>query len=142
MVSLIFLGISPFLLLPQHSSDQEEKSILAVKQLGGRIEYEDGTPGRPVIAVFLVGCLPSADDLQKLAAFTRLRKLEIGSNKLTRDCIKELVRFKELQMLDLTATDLSDEAMEDLASIRSLKALDLTGSKFSNKGLRTISQRV
>ena len=94
----------------------EPVAIATVENLGGRIEPERPSPGRPVFRVSLSNTNVSDAQLQYLDAFPGLR------------------------LLALTNTEVTDAGIQHLKRLRNLKRISLTGTQVTNKGLRELRE--
>jgi Leucine-rich repeat (LRR) protein len=92
-----------------------------VKALGGRIEREAGE----VVAVALEGSAAADGDLGKLAAFTKLRKLDLSATEVGDLGMQPVSRLAALSDLNLNGTSVGDAGVRLLVGMRELRALSL-----------------
>src|SRR5712664_248260 len=130
---------------------KQEKAILAIKDLGGRIVVDENDPGRAVTEISIVRripeealihfeafpklhslflCFTHIDDkgLQHLRGLVSLKQLDLTGNKITDDGLRELKTLTDLEILTLSFTDVTDAGVKDLRLFPKLRFLVLMGA--------------
>ena len=103
------LGSSMFLLKPPAQSratsrDATEQTILHILQLGGDVERDEKTPGKPIVRVFFSASPVDAEGNHILRA---------GDNIL-----EHLARFHELEEVDLSGIEVTGSGLKHLVRLR------------------------
>ncbi|HEX5445711.1 MAG TPA: hypothetical protein VFW87_17925, partial [Pirellulales bacterium] len=81
------------------------------------------------VAVNLIHHDLSDDDIRRLGALRRLRRLDVSGNSLTDEAVAGLLRLNQLEELGLARTDITDAGLTRLAELPKLARLRLARSK-------------
>src|SRR5204863_24315 len=77
--------------------------------------------------------------LKELAAFKRLRLLNIGYSQVTDAGMMELAGLTQLQHLDVSGRPVTDAALNHLAGLHQLQGLRLGYTQVTNTGLKELA---
>lgn len=91
---------------PTDSGD-ESAAISEIKKLGGWVNRDDTTPGRPVMEIGLRGHLATDSALQHLKGFTQLERVQLVSARITDAGLKHLTGLTQLNNLSRIRIDAS-----------------------------------
>ncbi|MCX7427292.1 MAG: hypothetical protein NTW96_16895 [Planctomycetia bacterium] len=94
-----------------------DEAIAATEKLRGRVGYDSGSPGRPIIEVSYAFTEVTDADLVHLKGLTSLRKLELASTRVTGAGLGYLEGLSGLQWLNLSDTRVTDPGLEHLTRI-------------------------
>src|ERR1043165_3483754 len=108
-----------------YGDEAEDRAVGFVKRLGGDVG-RDASDGKPVFRVTLDDSDFADKDVKELAAFKKLRILQLAHTKLTDVGLKQLPVFEELSDLDLRKTQIADAAVKSLTALKALENLDLS----------------
>jgi hypothetical protein len=109
-----------------HSNDSEqEQAVARIKKLGGKVEVDDKSPGKPVIRVDLHGTRVTDADLVHLTALTQLQKLNLGWTQVGDAGLEHLKDLTKLQRLVLDNTKVTDAGLRQLKGLTDLEYLNL-----------------
>src|SRR5262245_30853281 len=130
MSRLILCGIASGLVLvfttPARADDDDtEKVVKRVEDLGGSVERDEGSPGKPVIGVKLTSCKATDADVAELRTFEFLTHLNLGDTLVTDAGLKKVAQLDSLTTLELGHTAITDKGLKELASLRLLTELGL-----------------
>jgi hypothetical protein len=95
-------------------NDQEE-AMAGIEALGGTVESDEGSSGKPGIRVNL-GFLPVTDaGLERLKGLARLRWLDLERTRVTDaglECLKGLTQLRRLDLWDTQVTEAGVEGLQ------------------------------
>lgn len=119
----------------------ERQAAAAVADLGGRVRTDRNDPARPVVVVDLNGVQIEDKDLQRLAAFKKLRELVAGgSPKVTDAGLAHVQGLDGLEELVLSYTRVTDAGLRDLAGMKRLRKLVLDSTAVTDAGLKELGR--
>ncbi len=144
---------------------QQAADIAAIEKLGGEVHYTyefdpKGDPTvfkepfapkwlrsilgddffRNVFEVELSKTPVTGADLEHLAAFASLRRLQVYGTQLADADLDHLKRLVQLESLDLRETKITDAGLVHLEGLINLQMVDLWGTKVTNKGVQELQQ--
>src|SRR5437660_701354 len=105
---------------PLYADNAEDAAIKAVEDLGGECTHEDKDPAKPVVHVDM-GAQAKDADLKILAAFKRLRGLDLQGSQVTDAGMKTVATLKGLQELYLGETAVMDAGVKQLGGLKALQ---------------------
>lgn len=77
-------------------------------------------------------------DLELLAAFSKLRYLNLTFTRITDDGMTLVARCRSLKRLDLAFTPITDDGLRHVGRLRGLVELKLSGTKITDDGLANL----
>ncbi len=95
----------------QRHDSERERAIARIKELGGKVEVDADSPGKPVVKVFLGDKAMKDADLQHLKGLTKLQELHLGGTKITDRGLENLKGLTDLRKLHLDRTEITDESL-------------------------------
>jgi internalin A len=124
---------------PVEGAGAEQDAIQAVKKQEGRVFFEDNQPNGRVTHVILAKDGTGDETLKDVASFTKLRKLQLSSSKITGTGLKHLAFLKDLEELELFHCPIDDAGARELAALQSLKMLNISATKITPVGLKELA---
>jgi RNA polymerase sigma factor (sigma-70 family) len=115
--------------------ERQERAVAAVRRLGGTVEVDEKSPGKPVIGISLLNTRVSDQDLELLRGLTRLRSLNLDNTPVTNAGLEHLQGLTGLHTLDLFNTRVSDAGLAHLRRLKGLRCLYLTFTGVTDAGL-------
>jgi serine/threonine protein kinase len=115
---------------------QKPTGLAALRQLGGKIEFDERDPARPVVSIILDRTPITDADLVHLQGLNRLKALNLVGTSITDAGLVYLHGLSGLQWLELTGTQVSDEGLAQLRDLTNLEWLFLNYTKITDSGLR------
>jgi Leucine Rich repeat len=141
----------------------EERALVEVEKLGGKVEAKESSPavsvefcgpgGRRVRDADLVELEP-VHNLEKLSfwccydvgdaglthlsGLTNLRELDLNATRVSDKGMKHLKTLGNLQNLNLSATRVTDEGLKDLRGLTNLEVLKLDATAVTHDGLDSL----
>ncbi len=112
----------------------EAATVAAIQKLGGKVEFDEKSPDRPVIKVYLHGTAVKDADLAVLKDLKKLQNLFLGKTKISDAGLEHLKTLPQLHTLSLNSTEVSDAGLKQLSAITTLQTLNLQESKVSVGG--------
>jgi hypothetical protein len=109
----------------QSRNSEQERAIARIEKLGGKVEVDDTSPGKPVIRVDLHGTKATDDDLKQLKALTQLQKLNLGWTEVGDAGLEQLKGLTKLQRLVFDNTKVTDAGVKHLKGLIDLEYLNL-----------------
>jgi len=109
----------------QSQNSEQERAIARIEKLGGKVEVDDKSPGKPVIKVDLHGTKVTDDDLKHLKALTQLQKLNLGWTDVGDAGLEQLKGLTELQTLVLGNTKVTDATLRQVKGLTNVDYLNL-----------------
>jgi Leucine-rich repeat (LRR) protein len=116
-------------------ADGRDGALAEISKLGGAIELDENSPGKPVVRLNLTGKLVSDIDLVHLGGLAQLRALELSQTQVTDAGLARLIGLTKLRQLDLSINVLTDAGLAHLRSLSQLRALNLRFTLISDAGL-------
>jgi hypothetical protein len=144
----------------------EARAVQVIKDLGGRVRWQDDRPRRGRVVSAFLGVAELGDaDLARLTPFwwtfpelrdldlshsaitdaslarlrgSTLRNLVLDHTGITSDGLKHLAGNTELRSLSLNGTQIGDEGLKHLAGLPRLGNLYLGGAPISDQGLQIL----
>jgi hypothetical protein len=86
VVVLAVSGITEPRALAQAGNEEQERAIAAIRELGGKVEWNDEVPGRPVVKITIVS--RSHESFKHMKVIPRLRTLIARFGNLSDDDLK------------------------------------------------------
>ena len=121
-------------------SPSEASAVAAVRQLKGKVEFDDKSPDRPVIKVYLHGTEVLDADLARLKDFKKLQNLFLGRTKISDAGLEHLKDLTQLQTLSLNSTSVTDIGLKHLVGLRALKTLNLQECQVTTSGVAELKK--
>ena len=121
------------IVLAQKGKPDQERAIAATEATGGKVERDEGAPGRPVVKLVIV--LKAGELVRHVEAFPDLRTLIVRFDSLTDANLRHLHGLTRLETLNLAFNKLTDAGMEHLEKLTSLRVLLLGGNAITDAGL-------
>src|SRR5262245_32178541 len=91
--------------------EEQQKLVAAIKELGGKVKFDEKRPGKPVV------------------------KVDLRDTKVTDDFLAQLKSLTELQFLSLDDTPVTDAGLMHVKGMKRLRWLTLSGTKVTDAGL-------
>jgi putative heme-binding domain-containing protein len=105
-------------------------AVAAVWSLGGRVEFDETDPRKPVVSVDLDFNYPHDADLAYFKGLTSLRTLKLhAAVDVTDKGLRHLSALTELRELDLSRTEITGDGLRYLQNLKKLKILRLFGNR-------------
>lgn len=125
------LGVKP----PTGSLSQAQVAGL-IERDGGRVEYDETAPGRPVVSVRLpVGPRSDTDILlQYVKGLPQLQTLSVSQTNVTDAGLREIQGLKHLEVLDLSRTNITDDGLENVKALTELRCLGINDTYITGAG--------
>ena len=137
----------------------QDLAVAGITSRGGKVEYDESSPIRPVVSVQILGCGVRDEDLVWLKSFPALRVARLGHGitdaglehlrdleylevvtfpgaRVTGPGLVYLKDLPRLQELDLENTEITDDALTHLQAMKRLRSLNLTETDISDAGLQ------
>jgi hypothetical protein len=114
---------------------EQDKAVAEIKRLGGKVEFDKTSPGKPVVLVNLARSEVPDAGLVHLKELTRLRHLDLTDTRVTNAGLEHLKGLSQLQSLCLSSTQVTDAGLEHLKGLTQLQMLDLTHNRIAGAGL-------
>ena len=144
LVSVGLVGTGIFFLVRNrlaHSTPAalgEEEAMEALKAVGGAFELDMNDPKQPVIGASFAGVSLTGKDVQRLRAFTKLQKLNLGHTGVSNIDLDHIEGLTQLRELSLSFTKVSDGGMPSLKKLTNLETLDLSQTIVTDLGLENL----
>jgi Leucine-rich repeat (LRR) protein len=121
---------------------QQARAIAEIEKCGGKIEYDEQSPGKPVVGVRLGGAKDVDAALPFLANLPSLRSVDLsvakGAESVTDAGLVHFAEMDRLQQLNLANTRISDKGLEQLQSLAALRSLDLHDTLVTDVGMKCL----
>lgn len=118
-----------------HAKSNRERVIAEIARLGGKIEFDELLPGKPIVLIDLHGTAVTNADLAILKGLRDLRFLDLRLTKITDEGVAKLKNLTGLQTLNLFRTQLSDKGLAQLRKLTLLQTLLIGGTQITDAGL-------
>lgn len=118
----------------------EAEAVAAILKLNGKIEFDETSPVRPAIKVYLHNTAVKDGDLIVLPKLTKLENLFLGKTQITDAGLEHLRGASELKTLSLNGTQVTDAGLKPLAGLKNLKTLNLQDTKVTSTGITELRQ--
>jgi internalin A len=137
-----FTSISPAAPIPTHlaNSPAEDRAVMAVVQLGGKVKRDEKKLGKPVVEVNLSRTDVTDFELKRLAPLQGLLTLSLWKTKLTDVGLRELKDLTNLTTLDISGTEVSDAGLQELALLKNLTTLEVNGTQVTQAGVAELQK--
>ncbi len=111
-------------------------AIAAIEKLGGKVQYDDNSPDKPVIAVSFFEKPDVVDaDLASLEPLTSLLEVVLTGTGVTDAGLEHLKGLSNLGSLALTKTRVTDAGVFHFEDLSRLEILELHGTRITDAGL-------
>jgi Leucine Rich Repeat (LRR) protein len=121
------------------SSVKQERTIAAIKELGGHVLIDRGTDNTSTIKVILSETDVQDKDFEQLKGLPTLQELYLFRTKVAGERLKYLKGFTRLQKLDLShCTELTEAGLTNLKGLTKLQSLDVTATGIRDADLESI----
>ncbi len=117
------------------AKSNRERVIAEIARLGGKIQFDEMLPGRPIVQIDLHETGVTNADLAILKGLKELRFLDLRLTKITDEGVARLKNLTGLQTLNLFRTQLSDEGLAQLRKLTLLQTLLIGGTQVTDAGL-------
>jgi hypothetical protein len=138
ILAALICGIAPGRLLAQAGDAEGEKAIAEIQKSGGKVDRDEASPGKPVIAVNLGVSQVNDAGLEPLKAFPKLKRLTLNSTKITDAGLEHLKPLAGLEKLYIVDVPITDAGLERLKGLTNLRVLSLVGTNVTDAGLAHI----
>src|SRR5262249_45831193 len=118
-----------------HFPDGKDGALAEISKLAGAIEFDESSPGKPVVRVNLTGKWVCDRDLVHLRGLGQLRALNLSQTQVTDAGLAHLKGLTKLRQLDLAINVLTGAGLAHLRGLTQLRALDLRFTLISDAGL-------
>jgi uncharacterized protein YjbI with pentapeptide repeats len=95
----------------QTTKESQDAAVAAIKELGGKITFDEKNPDKPVVAVDLSHSSTKATDLVHLKGLTSLQTLDLNGTEVTDAGLVHLEGLKSLQELRLLDTQVTHDGL-------------------------------
>jgi hypothetical protein len=112
--------------------------LAAIAQLGGKIQFDERDPARPVETITLDRTAITDDDLVHLQGLVGLKRLDLVGTPITDAGLVHLRGLSSLQWLELTGTHVTDKGLAEIRGLHDLEWLYLNYTKISDTGLKQL----
>ena len=102
---------------------QPDRVVALVERLGGQIERDENTPGRPVVGIRLATTRISDDQLGELRGLSSLRSLDLTQTRISDSGLARLRGHEGLRSLVLFDTRVTDAGFASIATLSGLETL-------------------
>lgn len=99
---------------PQATKESQDAAVAAIKKLGGRVEFDEKDPDKPLIGVNFFGTDLTDAGLVHLKSLTSLKSLDLWSTKVNGTGLVYLIGLTSLESLNLQGTQVTDSVLENL----------------------------
>src|SRR6266498_132666 len=120
----------------QQTVDPHERALNTIKQLGGKVVFDDKSPDEPVLRVDLNGPRVTDAVVAQLRVFVSLRTLFLCETKVTDAGLANLRDLHDLRVLYLTYDSITDRSLEALSGLDNLEELGLSYTDITDEGLQ------
>jgi len=114
---------------------EEVKAIAEIVKLGGKVTFDEKSPGKPVIYLDFSESKVTDAGLAHLKQLPTLKSLNLRGTKITDAGLANLKGLRQLQSLNLTATEVKDAGLENLKGLLQLQSLNLQVTEITDAGL-------
>jgi antitoxin (DNA-binding transcriptional repressor) of toxin-antitoxin stability system len=122
------------------SSDERDRAIAAIEKLGGRVEFQNDQPDKPVRLIYLLGDRITDKELALIKPLSDLQRLDLHDSITTDEGLRLLGQMRRLEALYLWNTLITDAGLSHLRGLKHLHLLNLSGTKITDKGLEQVGQ--
>jgi len=120
------------------SNTDEAIAIAEIVKLGGKVTFDEKSPGRPVISVDLNNVKMTDAGLEPFQGLTNLQFLDLSHTEVTDAGLKHLQGLTKLQALGLVETKVTNAGLAHLKGMTQLKSLNLMSTKITDSGLENL----
>lgn len=123
---------------PQAANESKEDALAAIKKLGGRVTFDEKSPGKPLVGVDFHNSKRADAEVEQVKGRMRLQDL---TPKWTRVTDAELVHLKgltSLKSLNLSRTRVSDAGLVHLNGLTSLQSLSFENTQVTDGGVKDL----
>src|SRR5262249_18802601 len=119
----------------QQSPEQRARSLNKVKELGGKVFYENDDPQGVVVGVELFGRRVTDDVMPFIRGFLYMRRLHLCGTRVTDAGLAYLSEHAEMRELFLTYGRFTGKGVEKLRGMTKLEVLGLSFTDVGDDGL-------
>ena len=112
-----------------------DEAIAAIEKLGGPCKFDEESPDRPIIRVYLTGDRISDADLEHLKGMTSIQNLGLHNTQVTDADLEHLKGLISLQVLALYLPRATDAGLVHLKGLTRLQTLRLYNTQVTDAGL-------
>src|SRR5208283_5438635 len=122
---LLTLGLSfaPVLCWAAERNSDQAKAVAEIEKVGGKVTFDEKSPGRPVISVDFTNTQVTDSALAHLERLTQLRDLSLWYTNVTDAGLEHIKDLTKRQSLNLWGTKVTDIGIEHLKGLTQLKDL-------------------
>ncbi len=140
--SIVFILFACGAIMPAARSQQkdanQDRAILKIRELGGKLDPEEIRTGKPVTIVNLNRTRVTDADLVILKGLPRLSLLSLDSTRITDAALDHLKGLSSLRVLSLNQTQVSDSSLAKLKGLTGLSMLFLLDTPIHDAGLTNL----
>jgi Leucine Rich repeat len=96
------------------SSPNQERALVRIKQLGGKVQIDETRRDQPVVEIDLEDCPVGDDDLRDFSCFIYLQFLDLTGTRVTDAGLAHLKGLTQLRELDLSKTRVTKTGLAEL----------------------------
>ena len=116
--------------------DEQAKIVAEIETLGGKVQFDEKSPDRPVYSINLSETRITDYDLGNLKSVRQCKVLLLNGTQVTDAGLKHLKDCVQLRALFLGQTRVTDAGLEHLSSLTQLEALSLSYTQVTDAGLK------
>jgi hypothetical protein len=115
---------------------EQSEAVAAITKLGGKVEVDEGSAGKPVVKVTLSNKPVKDADLVHLKGLTKLQELRLGGTQITDRGLEHLKGLTDLRKLILDRTEITDDGLKRLAPLTNLRWLNVCETPVTDAGVK------
>jgi Leucine-rich repeat (LRR) protein len=140
---VVFLTISlvPRRVLAQPATPKSEydAAVKELKRLNAKLETDDKSADKRVVAVSFLASKVTDDDLKILRGLTGLKSLDLGFTRISDKGMKYLGDLASLETLSLAGAQyVGDDGLAAIKGLTNLKVIDFAGTRVTDKGMASL----
>lgn len=116
------------------------QALAQIEAQGGKVRYDEKSPGRPVVAIDFSGKQLNDAGLQNVSGLATLKSLNLKNTQITGSGLANLKNLPHLRVLYLDGTRISNNDLRHLQNLTALEEVYLHNTRVNGVGANALKK--
>lgn len=125
---------------PVNSDTNPAQSLAQIEREGGKVRFDEKSPGRPVVAIDFSGTPLNDAGLRNISGMTTLKSLNLKQTRITGNGLANLKNLPHLRVLYLDGTRITNADLRHLQNLSALEEVYLHNTRVNGVGANALKK--
>lgn len=125
---------------PVNSEANPAQSLAQIERQGGKVRYDEKSPGRPVVAIDFSGTPLNDAGLRSVSGLTTLKSLNLKQTRISGQGLANLRNLPNLKVLYLDGTRITNADLRHLQNLSALEEVYLHNTRVNGVGANALKK--